>query len=108
MGVQVTAFKIRKNVPLPESRNSKPCAYPFDDMEIGDSFVVPLDGRDPVKLRARVSSSCVSWGKKHRARFVTRIVPGAGGGIGVWRVEPRKGVSAESIANSKRDRPAQL
>jgi hypothetical protein len=34
-------FKIEKGIPMP--RRGRPCGskYPFDQMEIGDSFVIP-------------------------------------------------------------------
>jgi hypothetical protein len=35
-------FKIEKNVTMPERATSlNPCKYPFADMEVGDSFIIP-------------------------------------------------------------------
>ena len=33
-------FKIEKNIPIPTQKNRRTSHYPFNDMEIGDSFVV--------------------------------------------------------------------
>lgn len=65
-------FKIEKNVPQP-SRSK----YPFMDMEIGDSFLVPV-GKGPT-LRSMGSR----LGKETGRRFTVRVM---GDGARVWRV----------------------
>lgn len=38
-------FDVQKNIPITESRG-RPCldhGYPFDSMDVGDSFAVPVD-----------------------------------------------------------------
>ena len=43
-------FEIEKNVPLIAKK-----AYPLDEMEIGDSFVVPVDGDKKISyVRAQI------------------------------------------------------
>jgi hypothetical protein len=81
------AFKIEKGIPLcrPSSKSNK---YPFDDMEVGDSFFAP----HPEAKNARMSALARNKGQykklpKHipvQRRFATRTVEG---GIRIWRVE---------------------
>lgn len=38
----MSSYKIEKNVPMPSQLHTKSPKYPFRDMAIGDSFVVPV------------------------------------------------------------------
>lgn len=42
MNVEVKMYTIQKNFPIPQSK------YPFDKMEVGDSFVTPIKERSSV------------------------------------------------------------
>lgn len=80
-------FKIEKNVKRPTSTTVK--KYPFEDMEVGDSFFVSAD--DPSK-REKVRNSILGSGRLSRRagtemenwRFGTAIVDG---GIRCWRIK---------------------
>lgn len=37
-------MEIEKGIPLPEPYKGRPVKYPFRDMEVGDSFSIPLTG----------------------------------------------------------------
>ena len=37
--------EIEKGIPLPEGRRGRKKLYPFGEMEIGDSFVVPVNSQ---------------------------------------------------------------
>ena len=68
-------IQIEKGVPVPKART--PMKYPFEKMEVGDSFFVP-------KSQGNVSSAAVYWQKRHKGRrFVTRA---ENGGARCWRV----------------------
>lgn len=70
-------------IPAPNIHNRNSRIYPFREMEIGDSFLVP--GNENKKaLQARVGSAACYYGKRNNSRFVTRSVEG---GVRVWRVE---------------------
>ena len=46
-------IKIEKGVPLPSvGHDRRPSKYPIKDMQVGDSFFVPLED-DPIFTRAR-------------------------------------------------------
>jgi len=69
-------MKIEQGVPIPKLYLS---IYPFAEMVVGDSFLVPL------KERHRAASAVSSFARKHPGvKFVTRKVAG---GIRVWRVK---------------------
>lgn len=79
MGVPVkTTYKIDKGVPIPrlEKVQFKPNKYPFPDMEVGDSFFVPLE----VVGAARVASG--SYSRNHSTKFTSRK---EGQGLRIWR-----------------------
>lgn len=70
-------FKIEKGIPLKQRRS-----YPFEEMEVGDSFFVGFEEGNPNNVRAAVYSSASSYGSRHNKRFATRI---QGDGVRVWR-----------------------
>ena len=78
-------YEIDKGVeiPPPNTTNGSRRIYPFREMEIGDSFLVPVDG-DKKLQQARIGSAASYYGKRNNKRFVTRTVDG---GARVWRVE---------------------
>lgn len=66
-------FEIIKGAPIPLRRNAK---YPFDKMEIGDSFLVP-GGKDTT-----VRGPSIGYSKRHGGKFAIHVVKG---GVQVWR-----------------------
>jgi hypothetical protein len=62
---------IDKGVPIPNR-------FPFDKMEVGDSFVITTK-RQTASVAAR------RYGDKHRMKFVTRQMPD--GTIRCWRTQ---------------------
>lgn len=69
---------IDKGIPLsPHARRGRCATYPFDQMEVGDSFCVSA------KLRSRVSSAAAWWKGMHPGwDYTTRKV---GDSFRVWR-----------------------
>ena len=70
-------YEIEKNISMPKARSSK-YNFPFDEMEIGNSFFVDKSEFS----RARASASI--YGKANNKKFETRV--GAKGGR-VWRTK---------------------
>lgn len=50
----VLKFQVEANVPVPSKAGENP--YPFDSMEIGDSFLVPYEAEDP-------SERAINWNR---------------------------------------------
>ena len=64
---------IDKAIPIPNR-------FPFDKMEVGDSFAIPADvPRTTVNVAAR------RYGDKHNMKFITRQMPD--GTIRCWRTQ---------------------
>lgn len=69
-------FKVEKNVPLPKGVERRSTKWPFADMSIGESVLVPADS-------AKVGRSVVHQvSKKRGLKFVSRTVDG---GVRFWR-----------------------
>lgn len=77
-------FEIEHDIPIPSPiREGKPPVYPWRKMEIGDSFLVPLDSYSR-KAHSRLSTALSQAGRRSGRKFCTRRVEG---GIRVWRIE---------------------
>ena len=77
-----TEYKLERGVPIPEY--SRTWQFPLLNMEIGDSFVIPLS-----KLKSLRNSITRMHRKNDSLRFITRTVHGrgrAGKQTRVWRV----------------------
>lgn len=74
------SYKIEKNIQIPLKRTRK---YPFDEMEVGDSFMI--EGYTPKKI-VSITSSANSFCKTHRNgwKFTVRKIEGD---IRIWRVK---------------------
>lgn len=70
-------YEIDKGIAIPDPRTNG-CIYPWDDMEIGDSFIVP-----PEKDKS-IHATKSAAGKRYGKKFIARKVDG---GTRVWRVE---------------------
>lgn len=79
------SFEIRKGVPCPDPyKQGRQTLYPWKEMEVGDSFVVPLKpGRTASYhlniMGALARCSSTRYGKVFRARRV-------GDEVAVWRI----------------------
>ncbi len=70
-----TEFSVERGVPIPPLRNPK--KYPWDSMDIGDSFFIPN-----IKSNAAGAYSAhrAKMGEKHTVRTVD-------GGVRIWRIK---------------------
>lgn len=71
----IQAIELSKGVDLPKPRVV--FAYPYGEMEVGDSFVVPAE------YRAKVLNANYRAGKRLGRKFVARS---EGHSLRVWRV----------------------
>jgi hypothetical protein len=69
----MTVFVVEKNIPLP-------LKFPFDQMEVGDSFAIPSEVK-----RATVAVYARRYGDKHGMKFITRQM--TDGIIRCWRTK---------------------
>ena len=80
-------IQIDKNIPLPDKRRTyakRPRKYPFEDLEIGDSFIYVRTDNDHDR-RVKANSACVlalHWSKKLKRSHGVRTTDGV---VRVWR-----------------------
>lgn len=91
----VKKFTIDKGIPIPERvrgafnpRYWEEFPYPFGEMEVGDSFLVPMAKKDePKRFRATIGYKWMTW-KRHventDIKFRSHLVEG---GLRVWRIK---------------------
>jgi hypothetical protein len=73
----MTKVKVDKGVPMPESNLGRPIKYPWNEMEVGDSFIIKTE--DYLSVRSNISYR----NNVHRDRhFVIRKIED---GYRVWR-----------------------
>ena len=80
-------IKIEHGIPITTTPPPNARKYPFNKMEIGDSFFVPVERN---AKRCRVGAAAFSYGRRKGKKFSTRTVfDDDGNTIGhrVWRVE---------------------
>ena len=74
-------IKIEKGVPIPKIKGH--AKYPWNEMEVGDSFFAPLNGRDFGQFRNSISTSARQHKLGTTKNFRTATVDG---GVRVWRI----------------------
>lgn len=74
-------YKIQKNVPIPsKTAHGRKKVYPFEKMEVGDSFAVPL-------IKTKTVTSAVSQeNKKYKGerRYTIRVIKNK---TRIWRIQ---------------------
>ena len=79
------SFEIEKNIPVTDARSTRN-VYPFADMEVGDSFFVPVtENIGKVSLGRRLRSAVHNHTKLEGVES-TFSVRQYGEGMRVWRV----------------------
>lgn len=66
--------KVDSNIPLPKK-------WPFENMNVGDSFAIP----ENVKRQA-VSVAAMRYGRKHGMKFTVRQIDSVNKSFRCWRI----------------------
>ncbi len=74
----MTVFKIEKNIPPPPKRAGRAPVFPFAQLKVGESFVVPAE------QSAAASASAHYNGRKYGRTFQQKRNPD--GSVRFWRV----------------------
>lgn len=69
-------FAIEDNIPPPVPTKGRPQLYPYDRLEVGQSFFVPNGDYRTISTCAR------RWGRSNNRSFVARTI---NGGVRLWR-----------------------
>jgi hypothetical protein len=82
----VVEFKLDDNVPIPEtSRGERPSKYPWDTMNVGQSFFVP--GAKQSTFNTLTAGRTKKYNGERK--FISKAVTEDGvEGVRVWRIEP--------------------
>ena len=75
--------EIEKNIEVP-LRNS--INYPFFKMEVGDSILFEITGKETLRTLGRRVQPAMRYYKKYNQKFVSRTIKEKNG-VRVWRVE---------------------
>lgn len=77
-------IEIEKGIPVPSHSQSEANKYPWQQMSIGDSFVVPRINGEPMQLTRNRANKATTYAKKFGHKHCSRAVEG---GIRIWRIE---------------------
>ena len=82
-------YQIETDIPMP--KRTRVAKYPFADMAVGDSFLVPVDFEEimPKTLRRMVAAKTAAAAtlRKQRGDKTAFIVSEVAEGVRVWRKE---------------------
>jgi hypothetical protein len=92
--VAAVSIKIEKGIPIPTAmRAPKPCPYPFDSMEIGDSFAIAVPiGAQAADISKLIRSRLSSYMRQHPQFAGAVRIEKDERSVRFWRVEKRAGV----------------
>ncbi len=76
------SLKIERGIPMPPAR-SKCTSWPFADLKVGDSFLVPIPPGTHSIMQARVLQAS----RRHKANGEEYCSRKVEGGVRVWRTK---------------------
>ena len=80
----MSEFKIEKSVPFPRGKATKYHDWPFGQMEISDSFFVPVSGSRADRAHAQSGALQAARHERNKGKkFMTRKEEG---GFRMWRI----------------------
>ena len=90
----MSSYKVEKGIPMPEAHSAlrvRAEAYPFEGMEVGDSFAEAVDTNDPTqvsRVRSRLGQAIQRFKRvvDYNCQFSTRLVKDKSE-IRIWRVK---------------------
>lgn len=86
--IESGTYKVQKGIPMPGGKRNY-ARFPLEHMLIGDSFYVPKQDQDPVRLVASIHSAVNSYNRTH-GTFLKVATRQDEGGVRVWRIEDIK------------------
>jgi len=78
-------YAIDKSMPIELKCNDRR-RFPFFNMEIGDSFLIPKKEQSPEKARSSIGTAVVTFNKRYKKKIkvTSRVVED---GLRVWRIK---------------------
>lgn len=73
-------YIIEKNIEIPPKQSRRKTCYPWEGMQVGDSFLVP--GPGTAEQQGKIGNAAYSRSNQDGRKYTTRCVEG---GVRVWR-----------------------
>lgn len=82
----MSEFEIEKGIPVPEIIERRASHYPWEQMEVGDSFYAPVQGEEDTvsRVRNRLNQARANAKKKYG---IDTIINADHKGVRVWRIK---------------------
>jgi hypothetical protein len=81
-------YKIEKNIPITNNCGKHRIKYPFGDMDIKDSFFVPLEERKKSTVLNSINNACRQYNRVNKKKIeITTSYNEESLGIRVWRTK---------------------
>jgi hypothetical protein len=81
-------YVVEKGIPMDRKRSAS-TRFPFDKMNIGDSFFIPKEDQDPLAVPASIYSAANSYNRTHGTK-IKMAVRKDNGGTRVFRISDKK------------------
>lgn len=78
-------YKVEKGVPITRKTMDR-CRFPFDKMDVGDSFLIPAKEQEPMKARISIYSATNSFNRNHKTKLKMSSRADKTG-LRVWRIK---------------------
>ncbi len=76
-------IKIETDIPVPERASNIGAKYPFADMKVGDSFLVPRINGEPIQMTRERANKAVTYAKRKGGKYCSRS---GEDGTRIWRL----------------------
>lgn len=77
-------IEVENGIPLPPRCGGKRKKYPVEDLEIGQSFLVPMQNPQDAEMQNSIRSHINKTASRASIKISTRVVPE---GLRIWRTK---------------------
>lgn len=77
-------IKLETDIPIPVRPKSSANKYPWGEMKVGDSFLIPRVNGEVIQLVRERATKAIQWAKRTGHKYCTRA---SDEGVRVWRIE---------------------
>lgn len=77
-------IQIETDIPIPERPKNLAAKYPWREMKVGDSFLIPRVNGEPVQAVRERASKAIQYARKFGSKYTIRV---GEAGARVWRLE---------------------
>ena len=83
----MSSVEIHGDIPMPDKQSTRALKYPFEELEVGQCFIINLDqhASDKVEIERQLRAAAFRYGKKLGKKFSCRLIDDTK--AGAWRTE---------------------